>query len=220
MRPIHVLIANDHASVAEALHVALEREDGLRIVGQACTIEETLALLRKTPPDVLLLDLALENGDGFDLVPLVRSQFPEVRVLLFTGFYTEEVALRALSAGARGCVSKNEDLHTLMKVIRAVYRGEIWAPRRLLGQALEEAQAGGLGRRTGTQSLTDREQEICRLVVQGETNKEIAADLSITEKTVKSHLNHIFHKLHLRRRVDLAVLQAGSPNPLKFLSRH
>ncbi|MFQ5962238.1 MAG: response regulator [Candidatus Methylomirabilales bacterium] len=209
MEPIKIVIADDHESVAEALHVALEREDGLRVLGQACTIDETLVLLRKTPPNILLLDLALPDGNGWDLVPLVRNQHPEVRVLLFTSFYTEQVAVRALRAGARGCISKGERLETLLKAIRAVYRGEIWAPRRVLSQALEEVQSDGFLHQSSFQSLTDREREICRLVARGETNKEIASKLFITEKTVKSHLNRIFRKLHLRRRIDLALHQGN-----------
>ncbi|MFQ5657008.1 MAG: response regulator [Candidatus Methylomirabilales bacterium] len=209
MEPIKIVIADDHESVAEALHVALEREDGLRVLGQACTIDETLVLLRKTPPNILLLDLALPDGNGWDLVPLVRNQHPEVRVLLFTSFYTEQVAVRALRAGARGCISKGERLETLLKAIRAVYRGEIWAPRRVLSQALEEVQSDGFLYQSSFQSLTDREREICRLVARGETNKEIASKLFITEKTVKSHLNRIFRKLHLRRRIDLALHQGN-----------
>ncbi|MDH3673070.1 MAG: response regulator transcription factor [Gammaproteobacteria bacterium] len=195
---------------------ALEQEEGLCVVGQAGTVQEALALPRKVSPNVLLL--ALVNGDGFDLIPTLRQDHPQLRVLLCTDAYSDEVVLRSLSAGAWGCVSKDEGPATVAKAIQAVSNGEVWAPRRLLSQVFFEAQAGGQRHNGRTWLLTGRERDICHLVTQGKTNKEVAAKLSISDKTVKSHLNHIFRKLQVRGRVELASLQVGQRERASSLS--
>ena len=220
MQPIQVVITNVHASIAEAVHLALEQAQGLRVVGQACTIQALLSLLGQHPSNVLLLDSAVATGNGFDVISTLWNQYPQSRVLLFTDSYTEAMVFQALGAGAWGCMSKDEELETVLKAIRAVSEGEIWAPRWLLSQVLMQAKAWGLTQENSTQLLTDREREVCYHVAQGETNKEIAAKLCITEKTVKSHLNRIFHKLQVRRRVDLAVLQAADRALPRLVAGH
>ena len=206
---IQIVVADEHASVAEALHVAMQGERDFSMLAWTCTSDEMLNFLRHAQPDVLLLDLFASDGNGLELIRLLRAQYPRVRVLLFTGFYSDAVASHALRAGARGCLSKVEPLKTLLKAIRAVYTGEIWAPRRIVAQALEGAIRAAT-HADQNHVLTAREREICRLVARGNTNKEIAAALLITEQTVKSHLNRIFRKLNLRRRMDLVLCGAAN----------
>jgi DNA-binding NarL/FixJ family response regulator len=220
VQPIQILVAVVHASIAKAIQLALEREQGLRVVGHVGTVQELLSLVQKHAPNVLLLDPDLGDGDGFELICTLRDQYPQIRVVVFTGAYSEEVVLWSLNAGAWGCLSKDEQFAVLLKAIRAVSQGEIWAPRRLLSQAFVERPVGKLCQEGSTQSLTAREQEICHHVAQGETNKEIASRLFITEKTVKSHLHRIFHKLHVHHRVDVAMLQAGNRTHSKLSARH
>ncbi len=220
MQPIQILVAVVHASIAKAIQLALEREQGLRVVGQAGTVQELLSLVQKHAPNVLLLDPDLGDGDAIDLICTLRDEYPQIRVLLFTGAYSEEVVLQSLRAGAWGCLSKDEQFAVLLKAIRALSQGEIWAPRRLLSQAFVEGPVEKLCDENSTQSLTAREQEICHHVAQGETNKEIASRLFITEKTVKSHLHRIFHKLHVHHRVDVAILQVGNRTHPRLSARH
>lgn len=220
MQPIQILVAVVHASIAKAIQLALEQASGLCVVGQAGTVEELLSLVQKNTPNVLLLDPDLGDDNGFDLICTLRDQYPQIRVLVFTGAYSEEVVLRSLSVGAWGCLSKDEQFEVLLKAIRALSQGEIWAPRRLLSQAFVAGPVGKLCQERSTQSLTAREQEICHHVAQGATNKEIASTLSITEKTVKSHLNRIFHKLHVHHRVDLAILQVGDGTHPRLSASH
>ena len=219
MQPIQILIAVVHASIAKALQLALEREQGLRVVGQDGTDQELLVLVQKNAPNVLLLDPDLGDGDVFDLICTLRDQYPQIRVLVFTGAYSEEMVLWSLNAGAWGCLSKDEVFAVLVKAIRALSQGEIWAPRRLLSQAFVERPVGKLCQEGSTQWLTAREQEICHHVARGETNKEIASRLFITEKTVKSHLHRIFHKLHVHHRVDVAIL-VGNRTHSRLSARH
>ncbi len=221
MQPIQILIAVVHASIAKAIQLALEREQGLRVVGQVGIVQELLVLVQKHVPNVLLLDPDLGDGDGFELICTLRDQYPQIRVVVFTGAYSEEVVLRSLNAGAWGCLSKDEEFAVLLKAIRALSQGEIWAPRRLLSQAfVERRPVGKLCQEGSTQWLTAREQEICHHVARGETNKEIASRLFITEKTVKSHLHRIFHKLHVHHRVDVAMLQVGNGTHSRLSPRH
>ncbi len=220
MEVVEILIADVHASIAKAIQLALEREHGLRVVGRAGTVQELLNLVEKSPPNVLLLDSDLGHGDAIDLICTLRDEYPQIRVLLFTGAYSEEVVLRSLNAGAWGCLSKDEQFEVLLKAIQALSQGEIWAPRRLLSQAFVEGLVGKLCQEGSTQSLTTREQEICHHVARGETNREIASKLSITEKTVKSHLHRIFHKLNVHHRVDLAMLQVGNRTHSRLSPRH
>ncbi len=219
MQPVQILIAIVHASIAKAIQLALEREQGLRVVGQVSTVQELLVLVQKNAPNVLLLDTDLGDGDVIDLICTLRDQYPQIRVLVFTGAYSEEMVLWSLNAGAWGCLSKDEVFAVLLKAIRALSQGEIWAPRRLLSQAFVERPVGKLCQEGSTQSLTAREQEICHHVAQGATNKEIATKLFITEKTVKSHLHRIFHKLHVHHRVDVAIL-VGNRTHSRLSARH
>ncbi len=221
MEVVEILIADVHASIAKAIQLALEREHGLRVVGRAGTVQELLNLVEKSPPNVLLLDSDLGHGDAIDLICTLRDEYPQIRVLLFTGAYlAAEVVLRSLRAGAWGCLSKDEQFEVLLKAIRAVSQGEIWAPRRLLSQAFVERPVGKLCQEGSTQWLTAREQEICHHVARGETNKEIASRLFITEKTVKSHLHRIFHKLDVHHRVDVAMLQVGNRTHPRLSASH
>ena len=219
MEVVEILIADVHASIAKAIQLALERERGLRVVGRAGTVQELLNLVEKNAPNVVLLDPDLGHGDAIDLICTLRDKYPQIRVLLFTGAYSEEVVLWSLNAGAWGCLSKDEQFEVLLKAIQALSQGEIWAPRRLLSQAFVERPVGKLCQEGSTQWLTAREQEICHHVARGETNKEIASKLFITEKTVKSHLHRIFHKLHVHHRVDVAIL-VGNRTHSRLSARH
>lgn len=210
MEPVQILIAVAHATIGEAVQLALQHRQGMRVVVRANTVQETLALAGKSSANMLLLDPALSDDDGLDLICTLRDQYPRIRVLMFSNSCSENTMLRWLSAGAWGCVSNDKEFEVLVKAVRAVSEGEIWAPRRLLSQALLGGPISKPCQERNVQSLTVREREICHHVALGQTNKEIASKLFITEKTVKSHLNRIFRKLQVHRRVDLAIWQAGN----------
>ncbi|NIR31171.1 MAG: response regulator transcription factor [Gammaproteobacteria bacterium] len=203
--PFPVLVADAHPSIAEGLALALAQDDELRVTGYVTALRELLA--QESFDGVVIFELALAGNGGFNAVRLIRSRCPNIRVLVFTGMYSEKLVLEALGAGAHGYLSKAERLNTLIRAIKAVSRSEIWAPRRLLSRVLEDAYSkmGGQSDDSEVLALTAREREICDYIGTGRSNKQIAALLSVSEGTVKSHLNHIFHKLHVHRRLELAA---------------
>ncbi|VUZ84504.1 LuxR family two component transcriptional regulator [Candidatus Methylomirabilis lanthanidiphila] len=206
--PISVLIADDSALFREELRMALARETAIVVVGavdghQAAGVTEALR------PDILLLAVSRLGQAALDTLPVIRKQSPNTHVLILSEESDDEFIGNALQLGAKGCVSKTVDYKDLVKALWTIYAGEMWAGRKLLAGILES-----LRQKTQeinqpfseTQStLTIREQEIVRWVIRGMTNKQIAAQLEISDKTVKAHLSNIFSKLKINRRLQLAL---------------
>jgi DNA-binding NarL/FixJ family response regulator len=174
-------------------------------------------MVQRLQPDILLLDIQMPTLDGLSAIPLIRDGSPRTKVLILSGFLEEELIVQAIEAGARGYLLKTLTHKELAKAIRSTHEGELWADRRVLSLVVE-----GLRRRLreraashsedGSEPLTDREQEIVKLVMQGKRNKEIAAALHISEKTVKSHMSNIFTKLHINRRLELLMSRITANN--------
>ena len=206
---IRVLIVDDHALFRQGLRMLLETEADIRVVGEAVDGREAVKQAESLRPDVVLLDILMPDMNGLEVIPKLREKSPESKVLILTGFLEYKFIAAALEDGARGYVVKTTDPRTLAKAIRAVQAGEIWAERKVLTEFLD-----GLLKRVnnlrrplpaGQEPLTAREHEIVQWVIQGMKNKEIAGRLSISEKTVKTHLSNIFRKLNVSRRVELLL---------------
>jgi DNA-binding NarL/FixJ family response regulator len=192
---------------------ALGQEDGLSVVGHAATESEIAETLRVAPPEVLLFDYEALGPNGEAVISRVRREFPKTRILVLATRSGPETVERVLHAGASGLVGKESDLLTLVRALRSVANGEIWANRRDTARALERLALVS-GRHVGSAgTLTRRETEIVEWVGHGLRNKEIAHRLRINEKTVKTHLNNIFRKLHVDSRIALALLGASQPLP-------
>jgi two-component system NarL family response regulator len=192
--PIRVIIADDHALVREGLIALLEREAEIKVVAEVERADDLKAALTKTPCDVLLLDLRMDRWVVNDIDSLARI----TKVMVLTASDRLEDLVAAFHMGARAIVRKTSAVDTVVQAIQAVANGMIWLPpglqKRLFAQsALEE------------QPLTKRESEIVRQVAVGLRNAEVAEKLSITEGTVKIHLNNIFQKLGVRDRVELTL---------------
>jgi DNA-binding NarL/FixJ family response regulator len=202
MQKIRVLIVDDHALFREGLRLVLEQEGDLRVVGEAAESAEALAQLETETPDVVLVS-------GLEGLPALRDRCPEASVLIVTGAVEPPSMAAALSAGVRGYVAKTAPPATLVKAIRAVRGGEIWAERRTLTMLLDGLleRVNGAKRLAGEARalLTAREAEILQGVIQGMRNREIADRLQISEKTVKTHLGSIFRKLNVNRRAELLL---------------
>jgi DNA-binding NarL/FixJ family response regulator len=193
--PTRLMIADDHALFRGGLKSLLRRQRDMQVVGEvesASALKETVS---NTSCDILLLDLQMERWTLSDIADLAKI----TKVLVLTASDSVENAIAAIKLGARAVVQKRFAVQTLMEAIRAVARGLVWMPPNL--QAEIAAQWGA----SGTKQLTDREMQIVQYVAVGLRNAEIAGRLSITEPTVKTHLNNIFRKLELRDRVELAV---------------
>jgi DNA-binding NarL/FixJ family response regulator len=200
----------------EALRALLSDEDGVAIVGEAADGVEGIGLIRRLQPHVVLLDLAMPELDQAELMQNMKRGSPDTKSLLITPVADDARLCRALKAGAQGYVSKNASVSDLRNAVQGVLRGELWVERRLIVGILKEKE------RTGTavserpaESLTGREREILRSLTSGGTNKKIAETLSISEKTVKTHLNNIFRKLNVARRLEavLFAIRQGLTSP-------
>jgi NarL family two-component system response regulator LiaR len=205
---IKIVIADDRRLIRDSLRVVLSREKNIQIVGEATSGPETLDVIGDLKPDVLLIDYFMPGVDGVEAIPPIIEKSPNTKILMLTLRMDEAVIFEALKAGAKGYISKNASISDLVKAIQTVHEGELWVERKMISTFFEQ---GGAGRKdqgdTPKDGLTEREQEVLMCLTSGTTNKEIAAALSISEKTVKSHLNSIFRKLHVSRRLE-AILYA------------
>ena len=209
MNQITVLIADDHALFREGLHMLLEREEDLQVVGEATDGKQALSMTEALQPDILLLDIRMPEINGLEALPKIRAKSPGTKVLILSGYPEDDFIVEALQLGAKGYLSKTLTRADIVKAIRATHAGELWAERKLLAQTLESLlqKVNSLHEPpTETrEALTDREREVVKWVIQGMTNKEIAAQLGISDKTVKSHLSNIFGKLKVSRRLELLL---------------
>jgi DNA-binding NarL/FixJ family response regulator len=193
--PIRVAIADDHALVREGLKTMLLLHPGVEVVAELERADALASTLRFAPCDVLLLDLQMERAAIVDIEDLAQ----QVAVIVVTATERIEDALAALRAGARGFVFKRFAFQTLMSAIQTVLEGHVWVPPEI-----QDQMAGKLGERDDT-TLTRREREIVHHVALGLRNAEVGDKLGVSEGTVKTHLNNVFHKLQLRDRVELAL---------------
>ena len=194
-RPLRVAIADDHALFRQGLRSMLALQEGVEVVAEVDRVAHLPALLEETELDVLLLDLQMERNALADIETLAQR----VAIVVVTASERTDEALAAIRAGARGVVFKRFAIETLMTAVRAVAEGEVWMP-----PALQAAVAAGL-RGPTVGALTRREREIVRHVALGLRNAEVGRELSISEVTVKTHINNIFQKLGIRDRVALAL---------------
>lgn len=208
---IRVVTADPHQLFRAGLRLILSAEDGIEVVGEAADGLQTVEVISNLQPDVLLLAFNLPGVDITESFAWIKQRSPETKLLMLTPAEDESLVFKALKAGGKGCLSKDARPSDLVKAIRAVHRGELWVERGLIAQFVEmEAVGNGTTKdrpRRTEGRLTGREEEILRVLALGGTNKDIAQALFISEKTVKCHLNHIFQKLHVTRRLQ-AVLYA------------
>jgi two-component system, NarL family, response regulator LiaR len=211
--PITILVVDDHAVVREGLRAFLGLQDGFEIVGEAADGEEALQRAEQLDPDVILMDLVMPNRDGVSAMRTLKQRASRSRVIVLTSFLEDDRLLPALEAGAAGYLLKNSQPAELARAVRAAHAGEAIidpAVAARLVRALSErpATAGALD------GLTNRERDVLSLIAQGRSNKRIALELGISEKTVKTHVGHVLAKLDVTDRTQAAVLavQAGLVN--------
>lgn len=199
---IRILIADDHPIVRDGLSAVLSTQPDFQIVGEAESGRQTLAQVATLQPDILLLDLEMPDGDGVATLQKLAGAGASVRVIIFTAFDTDDRIVEAVRAGAKGYLLKGAPRAELFNAIRVVYSG---------GSLLQPVIASKLiGRLTQPSSmpepLTAREQEVLTLIAQGLPNKEIAARLVITERTVKFHVSAIMSKVGATNRTEAVAL--------------
>jgi DNA-binding NarL/FixJ family response regulator len=206
---VRVLIADDHALFRAGLRKLLESEPGFAVAGESADGFETLAMVRTLRPDVLLLDVSMPSLDGIAALREMNEQGVRVRTVLLTASVSTGDIATALRLGARGVLLKSAATEMLFRCLRAVIAGEYWIRRDAIGDLVEAMAALEGTRGPGAQrpyDLTERELDVVRLVADGCSNRDIAAQLGIREDTVKHHLSRAFDKTGTSSRVELALL--------------
>jgi NarL family two-component system response regulator LiaR len=204
---ITILVVDDHAVVREGLRAFLSVQDGFEIVGEAQDGDEALELANELEPDVILMDLVMPKLDGVSAMRQLRERGgrgSNSRVIVLTSFLEDERLLPALEAGAAGYLLKNSQPAELARAVRAAHAGDAvidpTVAARLVHALADRPRAGALD------ELTTREREVLALIAQGRSNKRIALELGISEKTVKTHVGHVLAKLDVTDRTQAAVL--------------
>jgi DNA-binding NarL/FixJ family response regulator len=197
MGKIRVLIADDHLVVREGLTTILLSTGEFEIVGQAVNGQEAIDQAKKLRPDVVLIDVQMPQLSGIEATHLISQQIPTTRVVILSSFDQDEYVYRGIQAGAKGYLLKDGELDELLNVVRAAARGESLLPPRIATKLVDRIAVS-----PGQQSLTCRETEVLHSLAQGLRNKEIAAQLHITERTVKNHVANIIAKLGVKSRTE------------------
>lgn len=204
MKRIRVLIVDDHEVVRIGLRTLLGRFPHIEVVGEAATAAAALAEIQRAAPDVILLDVRLPDKSGFDVSREVQKMTGETRVLILTSFADDNTVFEAIAAGADGYLLKEIDGEGLVKAIEKVAAGHsILDPAitgRVMGRVKNLAEPA-----SQIDILSAQERRVLALVAEGKTNKEIASDLGLSDKTVKNYLSNVLDKLHLSRRSQAAA---------------
>ncbi len=203
MTPIRVILVDDHPVVRSGIRALLEKAGDIKIAGEAENGADALQLIDRAPADVLLLDMELPDISGTQVAQSVKQNHPDLKVLSLSAHDDSVYVRQVLALGASGYLLKDEAPQAILDAVRGIAQGqEGWVSRGVAAQMagwLQPAASQG-------PSLTHREQETLRLVVQGRTNQAIAAEMNISEKTVEKHIRAIFDKLKVSSRVEAAVV--------------
>jgi DNA-binding NarL/FixJ family response regulator len=201
--PIRVMLVDDHAVVRRGLRGFLELLDDIEIVGEAEDGVQAVALAERERPDVVLMDLLMPNMDGLQAIAAIKQAQPETEIVAVTSFIEEEKVTSALEAGASGYLLKDAAADEVAAAIRAAHAGEVHldpAVARLLAHRMRARRD-----EEPVEPLTQREREVLAQLAKGASNKEIAHDLSITERTARTHVSNILGKLGLASRTQAAL---------------
>jgi DNA-binding NarL/FixJ family response regulator len=207
--PYRLLIVDDHEVVRQGLVALLDRRDGFQVVAEAGTVAEAIDLARRFEPEIVVMDVRLPDGSGIEACREIRAELPSTRVVMLTSYPDEEAVLSAIVAGAAGYLLKQIRARDLVAALEAVGRGESLLDPAVTEKVLERIRRIAMGGQSDELAvLTSQEQKILLLVAEGMTNKEIAADVFLSDKTVKNYVSSILSKLNLERRAQAAAFVA------------
>jgi len=208
-RPLTLLLVDDHEVVRQGLAALLGRRDEFHVVGEAGTVAEAVEAARRFRPDLVIMDVRLPDGSGIEACREIRAELPDTRVVMLTSYPDEDAVLSAIIAGASGYLLKQVRARDLVAALEAVGRGESLLDPAVTGRVLERIRRiGSTDQPDELAQLTSQEQKILLLVAEGKTNKEIAADVFLSDKTVKNYVSSILAKLNLERRAQAAAYMA------------
>jgi NarL family two-component system response regulator LiaR len=199
--PIAVLVVDDHPVVRQGLRTFLGLQEGIELAGEAADGAEAVARSEELLPDVVLLDLVLPEVDGIEAIRRIRATSPATKVIVLTSHAADAQIFPAIKAGAAGYLLKDVEPSELAEAIRRVHGGEALLHPAVAARVVRELADAG----DAADSLTERELEVLRLIARGLSNKAIALELGVSEKTVKTHVSNILAKLHLADRTQAAL---------------
>ena len=204
-----LLVVDDHEVVRSGLVALLDRREGFQVVAEAGNVAEAIEQANRFVPDIVIMDVRLPDGSGIEACREIRAEHPETRVVMLTSFPDEEAVLSAIVAGASGYLLKQIRARDLVAALESVGRGESLLDPAVTEKVLERIRriANGPANDEIAQ-LTTQEQKILALVAEGKTNKEIAAEVFLSDKTVKNYVSSILSKLNLERRAQAAAYVA------------
>lgn len=201
---IRILIADDHPMFREGVIQSLSNEKDFEIVGQASSGEEANELAASQLPDILLLDITMPNQDGITIAKKISERFPVIKIIMLTASENEDDLMKSLKAGARGYVLKGVSAKELARIVRNIAEGGTYISPEMANLIIFELSEPNQS--DPFNELSDREIEILKLVSKGFTNREIGEKIHLSEKTIKHYMTNILQKLHVRSRVEAALL--------------
>jgi two-component system, NarL family, response regulator DevR len=208
-KTLRLLIVDDHEVVRQGLVALLDRREGFQVVAEAANVAEAIEQARRFEPDIVIMDVRLPDGSGIEACREIRAELPSTRVVMLTSYPDEEAVLSAIVAGAAGYLLKQVRARDLVAALEAVGRGESLLDPAVTEKVLERVRRIATGGNTDELALlTSQEQKILMLVAEGKTNKEIASDVFLSDKTVKNYVSSILSKLNLERRAQAAAFVA------------
>lgn len=215
MEKIRMLLADDHVVLRQGVAQALELQADMKVVAQASNGAEAVKLARQHRPNVALLDINMPEMDGVEATRRITAELPETGVIILTMYRQDEYIFEAIKAGARGYLLKEAELSELVRAVRSVARGEAVIDAAIAGRVMAELRVAMAPTQPTEEPLAERDVEILRLLAQGQSNQEIADQLSISEKTVRNRLSLVFRRLHLKNRTEAALyaMQQGLAEP-------
>jgi len=223
MRKIAVLLVDDHTVVRQGLRALISAEEDIEVIGEAENGRQAVMLARKTPPDVVVMDVAMPLLNGLEATRQILKILPNTKVLVLSSYSDEDCVQQLMDAGATGYLIKQTAANDLLKAIREVHRGNaFFSPaiaKRLRDQCREAFTSGQSARKTVV--LTSREAEVLQLIAEGFSNKQIAAELAISIKTVEKHRQQVMNKLNIhdvagltRYAISKGIVERNTPAPV------
>lgn len=208
-RPIRVLVVDDHPVVRKGISVALSRSSGFEVVGEAADGDDAIRAAHDYHPDVILLDIDLPGRNGLSVAEVLRSQLPDIKVIILSMFTSEGYVMQALKSGVQGCVPKDSSMDEVARAVQCVSGGDVYfsegVARMALGRMVRNGQTT-----PSPEDLTQREREVLVQIAEGLSNKEIACALNLGVRTVETHRDRLMRKLRIHSVAGLT----------KFAIRH
>jgi DNA-binding NarL/FixJ family response regulator len=200
------MLVDDHEVVREGLRALLDRREGMRVVGEAGSVAQAIEVALREKPDVVVMDVRLPDGSGVEACREIRAEIPETRMIMLTSYADEEAVMASILAGASAYLLKQTRGQQLAEAVEAVARGESLLDPQVTLRVLEQVRNVASGKAgEGQSQLTETEHKILKLIAEGKTNKEIAAEIYLSDKTVKNYVSSILSKLNMRRRSEAAA---------------